>query len=43
MSPSCFSCTCGVAPDRMFVIGVLAFTWELEAGLIPVPAKEIVP
>jgi hypothetical protein len=33
--PSCFPCTCGVAADRMFVCGRLVFSWEPEAGLVP--------
>ena len=41
--PSCFSCTCGVAADRMFVCGRLVFSWEPETGLVPLrrePVKE---
>jgi hypothetical protein len=41
--PSCFSCTCGVVADRMFVCGSLIFSWEPEIGLVPhqrVLAKE---
>jgi len=33
--PSCFACTCGVAPDQMFVCGRHVFTWDLETGLVP--------
>jgi hypothetical protein len=32
--PACFSCTCGVAADRMFVCGRLVFSWELGIGLV---------
>lgn len=33
--PQCFSCTCGVASDRMFMVGARAFTWEMDVGLVP--------
>jgi len=33
--PSCFSCTCGIAPDRLFVCGEVSFIWEPDVGLVP--------
>ena len=33
--PACFSCTCDVPPDRAFVVGATAFTWEADVGLMP--------
>ena len=36
--PVCFSCTCGVEPERMFVCGQHEFEWEDGVGLMPTRA-----